>query len=189
MISAKSVKIHQSEIAYRNVEKKKAGVKMSSELYFYRVKKVDRILPKVIDIDETPIDYSCSDEDHAADWEKDIGQRCLIKHRTIDIFDTAKKVFGRPAKSMQYMNCGDFRCFDEGGDLIGVLTQEMMEPHYYTDETWSYVYEKEQILEGVSAYPIESVRNGILNYETLIAWAEEVTKYIDEYPSLVNSTI
>ena len=156
---------------------------MSSELYFYRVKKVDRILPKVIDIDETPIDYSYSDEEHAADWEKDIGQRCLIKHRTIDIFDTAKKVFGRPAKSMQYMNCGDFRCFDEGGDLIGVLTQEMMKPYYYTDETWSYVYEKEQILEGVSAYPIESVRNGILNYETLIAWAEEVTKYTDEHYS------
>ena len=84
---------------------------------------------------------------------------------------------------MQYMNCGDFRCFDEGGDLIGVLTQEMMKPYYYTDETWSYVYEKEKILEGVSAYPIESVRNGILNYETLIAWAEEVTKYIDEHYS------
>ena len=43
---------------------------MSSELYFYKVKKVDRILPKVIDIDETPIDYSYSDEEHAADWEK-----------------------------------------------------------------------------------------------------------------------
>ena len=64
---------------------------MSSELYFYRVNKVDRILPKVIDIDETPIDYSYSDEDHAADWEKDIGQRCLIKHRTIDILIRRRK--------------------------------------------------------------------------------------------------
>ena len=35
--------------------------------------------------------------------------------------------------------------------------------------------EKEQILEGVSAHMIESAYGGLMNYNELIAWVEEVT--------------
>ena len=153
---------------------------MSQELYFYRVKKINETLPEVIDIDEEPIDYAYTDEDHASDWEKEIGQRCLIKQSTINLFDTVQKVFGKSAKSMQYMYSDEYKCFDENKELIGILTRGMMEPYYYTDEKWSYVYEKEQILEGVSAHMIESAYGGIMNYSELIAWAEEATAYIDE---------
>lgn len=156
---------------------------MSRELYFYRVKKIDEALPEVIDIDETPIDYAYTDEEHASDWEKEIGQKCLIKHRTVNLFDTVQKVFGRTAKSIQYMYRGEYKCFDENEELIGIMTREMMESYYYIAEQWSYVYEKEQISEGVSVHMIESAYGGLMNYNELIAWAEEATAYIDEHYS------
>ena len=37
--------------------------------------------------------------------------------------------------------------------------------------------------EGVSAHMIESAYGGLMNYNELIAWAEEATAYIDEHYS------
>ena len=48
-------------------------------------------------MDESPLEYAYTNEARASDWEKEIGQRYLIKQRTVNLLDTMDKVFGKKA--------------------------------------------------------------------------------------------
>lgn len=156
---------------------------MSKELYFYRVSKIDKRIPKTINLDETSLEYAYSDENHAAEWEKIIGQRCLIMHRTVDIFTAAEKEFGQRPASMQFQYNDDYNCYDEEGEFLGIMTRKMMEPYYYMDERFAYVYDKESLTTADSGHIVKSAHSGIIGYDELVLWAEEATRYIDEYYS------
>lgn len=156
---------------------------MSRELYFYKVSRIDKRIPKTINLDETALEYAYSDENQATEWEKRIGQRCLIMHRTIDIFAVAEKEFGKRPASMRFQYNNDYNCYDDEGELFGIITRKMMEPYYHMDERYSYVYDKEPLITADSGHIVKSAHNGIIGYDELIIWAEEATRYIDEYYS------
>ncbi|MBP3871891.1 MAG: hypothetical protein J6E46_13065 [Faecalicoccus sp.] len=153
---------------------------MSRDLYFYKVSRIVEKLPEVIDIDETPIDYVYAYDRDALEWEKEIGQKCIIKQKEIKWFEAAKDLLGKQPKSIRYRSDETYPCYDEKGQCIGVITSKMLEPYYYTAERISYVYNREYLATSSSVYIVESARDGIITFDELFQWAEEVIQYIDE---------
>ena len=112
------------------------------DIAFYEVLGIEEKLPEIINIDETPLDDSfvTVSVEYAADWQKKIGQKCLIRYKTVNDYAVCEKLFGkRPASiSFGYL-FGERKCYDQNEEWIGTLTSEMLDSFRYYVEKPSYI--------------------------------------------------
>ena len=112
------------------------------DIAFYEVLEIEEKLPEIINIDETPLDDSfvTVSVEYAADWQKKIGQKCLIRYKTVNDYAVCEKLFGkRPASiSFGYL-FGERKCYDQNEEWIGTLTSEMLDSFRYYVEKPFYI--------------------------------------------------
>ena len=74
------------------------------DIYFYEVRKIKEKLPEKINIDATPLDdsYEYVPENIAEDWQKKIGQKCMIQYETVNSHDVCKKLTGQEPSRISF---------------------------------------------------------------------------------------
>jgi hypothetical protein len=151
------------------------------EIAFYEVLRIEDKLPEIIDIDKTPLDdsyFSVSEED-AADWQKKIGQKCLIRYKAVDNYAVCEKLFGKRPSSIVFGYPFDGRtCYDQNGELIGTLTSEMLDPFRYYVEKPSYIFQQKFISGSYCWGSYNTLQKDIVTYDDLIQAAKE---FMDKY--------
>ncbi len=151
------------------------------DIAFFEVSRIEEKLPEIINIDETPLDdsyYYVSEED-ADDWQKKIGQKCLIRYKTVNDFEVCEKLFGKRPTSISFGYPFDGRkCYDQNGEWIGTLTSEMLDPFRYYVEKPSYIYQQIIISRSYCWGSYNTLRKDIVTYDDLIQAAKE---FMDEY--------
>ncbi len=154
------------------------------DIAFYEVLRIEEKLPEIINIDETPLNDSfvTVSVEYAADWQKKIGQKCLIRYKTVNDYAVCEKLFGkRPASiSFGYL-FGERKCYDQNEEWIGTLTSEMLDSFRYYVEKPSYIYQQKVISRSYCWGSYNTLRKEIVTYDDLIQAAKEfMEKYGDE---------
>lgn len=151
------------------------------DIAFYEVLGIEEKLPEIIEIDKSPLDdsyFSVSEED-AADWQKKIGQKCLIRYKAVDDYAVCEKLFGKRPSSIFF--CYPFEnrtCYDQNGEWIGTLTSEMLDSFRNYVEKPSYIYQRKTISSSYCWGSYNTLHKDIVAYDDLIQAAKE---FIDEY--------
>ena len=86
------------------------------DIYFYEVRKIKEKLPEKINIDATPLDdsYEYVPENIAEDWQKKIGQKCMIQYETVNSHDVCKKLTGQEPSHIAFgLPWEGHRCYDK----------------------------------------------------------------------------
>ena len=151
------------------------------DIAFYKVQRIEEKLPEIINIDESPLDdsYFSVREEDAADWQKKIGQKCLIRYKTVNNFEACEKLFGkRPSSIGSSYPREEWHCFDQNGGYIGTLTPAMLDPFRYYTEIPSYVYIQILISSSYFWLSENKLSDSIVSFDDLIQVAKEI---VDEY--------
>lgn len=153
---------------------------MSKTLTFYRVEAVRETLPEIVDLDNTTLEDAYSNAEAAEPWVRQIGQKCRLRYRAVDLFGACEKIFGKRPGSIRYGLSGEKICMDREGNRIGILTREMLEPYASVAEERVYVYRQEEI-SSTDAYCVPEVEDGILSFEDLLGLARRCLEQEEEW--------
>ena len=151
------------------------------DIAFYEVLGIEEKLPEIINIDETPLDdsYVTVSEKDVADWQKKIGQKCVIRYTAVNDYAVCEKLFGkRPSFIVHGYPNGERKCYDQDGERIGTLTSEMVDPFRYYVEEPSYVYQQKIISSSYCQGSYKTLQKDIVTYDDLIQVAKE---FMDNY--------
>lgn len=151
------------------------------DINFYEVKRVKEKLPEKINIDKKPLDdsYEYAPEDIAEDWQRKIGQKCIIQYETVNSHDVCKKLTGQePSRIVFGLPWEGDSCYDKEGNLIATLSDEILDRFRYIKEVPSFVYRK-RIISSICQGPrIHSLADGFMTYDDLILAARECVEEI-----------
>lgn len=151
------------------------------DIAFYQVNRIEEKLPEIINTDETPLadSYFSVPEKEAADWQKRIGQRCLIRYKTVNHYEACERIFGRKPSSLSYcFHSEEWKCYDQNGNYIGTLTPALLDPFRYYENIPSYVYIQILISSSYCWLSSNTLSDGIVTFDDLIQAAKY---FIDEY--------
>ena len=151
------------------------------DITFYQVIRIEEKLPEIINTDETPLDssYFTVPEKAATDWQKRIGQRCLIRFKTVNFFEACERIFGRkPSSISSCFPTEEWDCYDQNGNYFATLTPALLDPFRYYAEIPSYVYIQNLISSSYCWSSSNKLSDGIVTFDDLIQAAKD---FIEEY--------
>lgn len=151
---------------------------MGSSICFYKVKKIDEIIPSVLNIDKTPLPETWHDVpvSRAEKWEQEIGRLCHIQYMTVNPYSVAEKKFSKRPTSY---TIGAFRTpyrFWDNGVLVGEIEQCEMEKYRYLKTDEVYIYIREEISCSDSAYILDT-GSGIKTFDDLLKMLKTCVEY------------
>lgn len=152
-----------------------------SEVVFYKVAKVKEILESVIDLDKNPlpINYSWVSENKAEDWEKELGQKIVVRYNYVDLSNAIKDIIGiYPQVITSHYSFGkyDYICYDEDNNEIGKVSSELVNKYEYKREEVVYVYQK-NILTVIEFSSCFTVKTGLVILEDVYQMMHEALEY------------
>ncbi len=151
------------------------------DIAFYQVIRIEEKLPEIINTDEMSLDgsYFSVPEKEAAAWQKRIGQRCLIRFKTVNHFEACERIFGRKPSLISYcFHTEEWKCYDQNGNYFGTLTPTLLDPFRYYADIPSYVYIQNLISSSYCWLSSNKLSDGIVTFDDLIQAAKD---FIDEY--------
>ena len=153
---------------------------MSRDMAFYKVSRVD-VPAKITEI---PDGFAFVTEEMAEPWEKTIGTSCDYTHRTIDLFDACKDIFGKEISSIGFsIAWKNHRVYFTDGTYQDV-TDKQLEPYYYDNTEHGYIYQEEVIAYVNRPYIFDKRYSGVLDDETIEEMINTILDGYDDYYGL-----
>jgi len=163
---------------------------MSSNLYFYKVRRINNELPSLINTDQDETYYHIP-VDKAEEWEKTIGQIRQTEHITINLFEACSDIIGQKVTSISstpsyYLRDDDdvpcMECLTNSNDgKKHFVTRGQLKKYYYLKKDNEYFYEKVPLpwIDGYCCVDTKPFEHRLLKKEDILLLAE---KYYEENP-------
>ena len=169
-----------------------------SSTYIDKVSKIKEDLPEIVDLDNYdydenrfPYDYICPSDykngEKIPEWIEKVATRRTIRYTDVDLWAACEKIFGKRPGSARYCFDGRRIMFDSDGNKLGEITPEMLKPHEFIAEKEALIYARDHI-GSAPVYNIE-IKEGEVDYDTLVKWAEESIRAEDEYYSYIGEQV
>ena len=161
---------------------------MSQSLYFYRVSKINEVLPEIINTDRMELPYYSVMVEEAAEWEKSIGQIRTIEHSAVNMREVGEKLFGKKPETVYYRPnyfedpdgpYAEVEMSFPDGDRRRVHRREVDKFRYNTQYR-ACIYDRETIasIDESSLVKSDGYEDRLLSRDEILEMAE---KYVDEY--------